>query len=81
MEKNKMNRICSPEGIRSLMEDIWLRHESGVPQRENNVFFVDLPEPTEEEKEEMRRNKEERLACNEIDEKALLKSVEKLRGW
>ncbi len=76
------NRISSPEGIRRLMQEIWERHQVGHPQSPNNIFFVDLPEPTEEEKEEMRRNRAERAAENmQINSHDLIHAVNKLRGW
>mgnify|MGYP000002739779 CR=1 FL=1 len=43
-------RINSPEGVTALMESIWLRHKLNMAQRPNNVFFVDLPPLSEEEK-------------------------------
>ena len=51
----KSKTIHSPEGVALLMENIWLRHKAGMKQRSNNVFFVDLPPLTEEEREEIRR--------------------------
>lgn len=47
----KKQRINSPEGVALLMENIWRRHQNGMGQRKNNVFFVDLPTLTEEEKQ------------------------------
>ena len=44
-------RISSPEGVSKLMEDMWSRHKAGRKQPENNMFLVDLPPLTEEEKE------------------------------
>ena len=51
--------INSPEGVRLLMENIWLRHKTGIGQRRNNVYMVDLPPLTEEEKEAIRVADEE----------------------
>lgn len=48
-----MNVISSPEGVNILMESMWLRHKLGKPQRKNNVFMVELPPLTEEEKQKM----------------------------
>lgn len=45
----KAESIKTPEGVTELMREMWLRHEAGIPQRKNNVFFVELPPPTEEE--------------------------------
>lgn len=42
--------IKSPEGVALLMENLWLRHKAGMKQRANNVFMVELPPLTEEEK-------------------------------
>ena len=50
-----MKKIQIPEGVALLMENMWLRHKAGMKQRSDNVFFVDFPPLTEEEKEEIRR--------------------------
>lgn len=42
--------LDTPDGVGMLMESLWLRHQLNMPQRKNNVFFVDLPPLTEEEK-------------------------------
>ena len=47
--------IQSPEEVALIMENMWLRHKTGMGQRSDNVFFVDLPPLTEEEREEIRR--------------------------
>lgn len=52
-------KIHSPEGVRLLMENVWLRHKVGMQQRRNNVFMVELPPLTEEEKEAIRLADEE----------------------
>lgn len=44
-----MKSIHSPVGVSLLMENIWLRHKTGMPQRAGNVFMVELPPPTDEE--------------------------------
>lgn len=54
-----METIHSPEGVSLLMENIWLRHKAGIGQRKNNVFMVELPPLTPEEKAEIRRKDEE----------------------
>ena len=51
--------INSPEGIRLLMENVWLRHKAGIGQSRNNIYMVDLPPLTEEEKEAIRLADEE----------------------
>lgn len=50
-----MKKIQTPEGVALLMENMWLRHNAGMKQRPDNVFFVEFPPLTEEEKEEIRR--------------------------
>ncbi len=42
--------IKTPEGVSLLIENIWLRHKAGIQQRAGNVFMVELPPLTEEEK-------------------------------
>lgn len=54
----KSQTIQSPEGVRLLMENIWLRHKAGLGQKPDNVFFVELPPPTPEEIEEARSQRE-----------------------
>ena len=46
----KSKTIHSPEEVALLMENIWLHHKAGMKQRSDNVFFVDLPPLTEEER-------------------------------
>ena len=55
MKTMKSKTIHSPERVTLLMENMWLRHKAGMKQRSNNVFFVDLPPLTEEEREEICR--------------------------
>lgn len=45
----KSQTIQSPDGVRLLMENIWLRHKTGLSQKSDNVFFVELPPPTKDE--------------------------------
>ena len=59
--KNEKNTIKSPEEVSKLMEDLWLNHKAGNPLPKNNVFFVELPPPTPEEEELMRRNRENEI--------------------
>ena len=59
--------INSPEGVRLLMENIWLRHKTGIGQRLNNVYMVDLPPLTEEELEAIRLADEEAARKEESD--------------
>lgn len=46
----EMKTIKTPEGVALLMENMWLRHKAGMKQRTDNLFFVDFPPLTEEEK-------------------------------
>lgn len=36
-----MKTIQSPEGVALLIENLWLRHNAEIKQRQNNVFMVD----------------------------------------
>ena len=54
--ENKQH-IKTPEGVSMLMENLWLRHKAGLKRPGNNVFWVDLPPLTEEEKAEIEANK------------------------
>ena len=54
-------RIKTPEGVSKLMENLWLRHKAGLKQPENNVFWVDFPPLTEEEKAEIEAKKKAEL--------------------
>ena len=60
MEDDKQ-RIKSPEGVQKLMEELWHRHKTGLKRPENNVFWVDLPPLTEEEKAEIEAEKKSRI--------------------
>ncbi|MDE6051446.1 MAG: hypothetical protein K2G08_07150 [Paramuribaculum sp.] len=48
-----LKHINAPEGVSLLMEHLWLRHRRGFKQRPNNIFIVDLPPLTEEEKQQL----------------------------
>ena len=50
-----MKTIQSPDGVALLMENLWLRHKTGMKQRQCNVFMVELPPPTDEELTEARQ--------------------------
>lgn len=77
-----MNRVSSPDGVKKLIEELWLRHQSGKPLNDSNIFFVDLPEPTEEERVQMRCNRAERVVGNlTINPSDLNEAVDKLGGW
>ena len=58
---NEKKTVKSPEGVTRLMENLWLRHKAGLKQPENNVFWVDFPPLTEEEKASVRAKKEAEL--------------------
>lgn len=63
-----MKSIHSPEGVSLLMENLWLRHKAGMPQRAGNVFMVELPPPTEEELAEARRQTQENASPDDEPE-------------
>lgn len=48
--KNEKNTIKSPEEVSKLMEDLWLNHKARNKAFQNNVFWVELPPLSEEEK-------------------------------
>ena len=54
-----MKTIQSPDGVTLLMENLWLRHKSGMQQRPDNIFMVELPPPSEEELAEARQKTQE----------------------
>ena len=47
-----MKTIKSPEEITLLMQNVWLKHKTGVSQHHDNVFFVELPPLTVDEMDE-----------------------------
>lgn len=54
---NNKQRIKTPDGVSKLLEEMWKRHKAGIKQPENNVFWVDFPPLTEEEKAEIEAEK------------------------
>lgn len=77
-------RIQSPEGIRKLMQELWLKHRSGNKSCSGKMYLVDLPEPTEEEKQIMAANRAARkpVVFSEGQLQTLLNNAsEKLGGW
>lgn len=54
-----MKTIQSPDGLTLLMENLWLRNKSGMKQRPDNIFMVELPPPSEEELAEARQKTQE----------------------
>ena len=77
-------RIKSPEGVRTLMAELWANLIAGKRSKCSNVYMVDFPEPTEEEKREMTINRANRKPVV-IDEKELKVAIDKaateLGGW
>ena len=53
---NKVKTIQSPDGIALSLESMWLRHNLKLPQPPNNVFIVELPPLTDEDKTEMHQS-------------------------
>lgn len=77
-------RIQAPEGVKKLMEELWLNHQLGEKLSKAQVYMVDLPEPTEEEKRIMAANRAARkpLILDENELQGLLDNAsEKLGGW
>ena len=77
-------RIQAPEGIKKLMEELWLKHQSGEKSSKAQIYMVDLPEPTEEEKRIMATNRAARkpVILDENELQSLLDNAsEKLGGW
>lgn len=54
-----MKTIQSPDGIALLMQNLWLRHKTGMQQRPANVYMVELPPLSDEELAEVRRKARE----------------------
>lgn len=61
-------KIKSPEGVSLIMENMWLRHKAGMNQRPCNVFMVELPPLTEEEKATLLREKQEKPTDEDSEE-------------
>lgn len=68
MEDDKQ-KIKSPEGVKKLMEELWQRHKSGEVKPRNNIFWIDLPAPTEEELVASRRFMDEVNNRSKYEEK------------
>lgn len=56
----------TPDGVGMLMESLWIRHQLNMPQRKNNVFFIDLPPLTDEEKAAIKAQEEAEAINNEL---------------
>lgn len=79
---NDKQSVKSPEGVATLMENLWIRYKAGMKQSANSIYYVDFPEPTAEEREEMRRNRAAREAADmSLDQSHLIDMVNKLGGW
>ena len=66
------------------MEELWMNHQSGNKQMLGQVFMVDLPETTEEEKRIMAANHAARkpVILDETELQSLIDNAsEKLGGW
>lgn len=48
-----MKRIQAPEGVAALMWELWEKHQRGETLDKDNVFFVDLPPLSDEERKEL----------------------------
>ena len=55
---NEKKTVKSPEEVAKLMEDLWLNHKAGNKASQNNVFWVEHPPLSEEEKASIRTKKE-----------------------
>ena len=80
----KEEKIKTPEGIKNLMEELLLNHQSGGKRAHGHIYIVDLPEPTEEEKRIMAANRAVRkpVILDETELQSLLDNAnEKLGGW
>ena len=80
----EVERIQAPEGVRKLMEELWLKHQQGEISGGGNIYWVDLPEPTEEEKRIMAANRAARkhVIFDEAELQNLLDNASaKLGGW
>lgn len=42
MNQTDSRRIDNPDGVKKLMETLWLSHQLGLPKPVNNMFWVDL---------------------------------------
>ena len=80
----KQESIKAPHGVHKLMKQLWLKHQSGNKSASERIFWVDLPEPTEEEKRIMAAERASRKPAifDDTELQNLLDSAsEKLGGW
>ena len=62
--KTEKNTIKTPEEVRKLMEDLWLNHKAGNKIPKNNVFWIQLPPLTKEDKTSIKTTKEDELKAS-----------------
>lgn len=67
MDELTNKHLDTPDGVGMLMESIWLRHQLNLPQRKNNVFFIDLPPLTDEEKAAIKAQEEAEARENNLE--------------
>ena len=48
-----MKRIQAPEGVAALMWELWEKHQRGETPDRGNVFLVDLPPLSDEERKKL----------------------------
>lgn len=48
-----MERIQAPDGVAALMRELWEKHQRGETREGRNVFLVDLPPLTDEERKRL----------------------------
>lgn len=63
-----MKTIQSPDGISLLIENLWLRHKTGMQRRPANVYMVELLPLSDEEIDEIRRKARENSRPNDEPE-------------
>ena len=58
---NEKKTIKSPEEVAKLMQNLWLNHKAANKVPQNNVFWLELPPLSKEEKASIRATKEDEL--------------------
>lgn len=67
---NSKHTIKFPDEISKLLEDLWINHKAGNKTPARNVFWVQLPPLSEEEKAAIEAKKEAELkASKDNDDK------------
>ena len=77
-------RIQAPEGVKKLMQELWLKHHTCEESGAGHIYWVDLSEPTGEEKHVMAANRANSKPVNLNESKLqtlLYNSIDKLGGW